>query len=97
MDDSSRMDFAATEAPRVGAAVSKRPNPYVGPRPFGERDQNNFFGRDDEARQLTGLIIAHRAVLLYAQSGAGKTSLLHAKVIPAPATAPTPRSSSSAV
>ena len=81
----------------VGAAVSKRPNPYVGPRPFGERDQNNFFGRDDEARQLTGLIIAHRAVLLYAQSGAGKTSLLRAKVIPRSATAPTPRSSSSAV
>ena len=58
------------------------PNPYVGPRSFEEADRLNFFGRDEEARQLTSLVISHRVVLFYAPSGAGKTSLLKAKVIP---------------
>lgn len=60
----------------------KRPNPYVGPRPF-ERDQRDkFFGRDAEAQSIVSRIIANRIFLLYAQSGAGKTSLLNAQVIP---------------
>lgn len=57
-------------------------NPYVGPRSFDEEDKRYFFGRDEEERQLTSLLIAHRVVLFYAQSGAGKTSLLRASVIP---------------
>ena len=62
---------------------SLRSSPYVGPRAFDEADQAIFFGRDDESRQLAALVIAHRAVLLYAQSGAGKTSLLQASLVPA--------------
>ena len=57
-------------------------NPYVGPRPFEERHQRRFFGRDWEADELVSLVVAHPAVLLYAQSGAGKTSLINAKLIP---------------
>ncbi len=56
--------------------------PYVGPRPFEREDQARFFGRDSEARRLLSLTIAHSEVLLYAQSGAGKTSLLNAKLMP---------------
>lgn len=56
--------------------------PYVGPRPFTIEDERLFFGRDREASDLRSLIIAHPVVLLYAQSGAGKTSLLNAKIIP---------------
>src|SRR5271165_1596675 len=56
--------------------------PYVGPRPFTKDDQSIFFGRDREASELISLIIAHPVVLLYAQSGAGKTSLLNARIIP---------------
>ena len=56
--------------------------PYVGPRPFERKDQALFFGRDREARELLSLVVAHEAVLLYAQSGAGKTSLLNARLIP---------------
>lgn len=55
-------------------------NPYVGPRPFQRQDSHRFFGRDQEANELLSLIVANRAVLLYAQSGAGKTSLLDAQV-----------------
>jgi len=58
-------------------------NPYVGPRPYERRHQKNFYGRNREARDLLSLILAERLVLFYAQSGAGKTSLLNAKVIPA--------------
>ncbi len=55
---------------------SERRNPYIGTRPFEEADSDYFFGREQESRQLTSLIVAHRVVLFYAQSGAGKTSLL---------------------
>jgi WD40 repeat protein len=58
-------------------------NPYVGPRPYERGDQRNFYGRKGEARDLLSLIMAERVVLFYAPSGAGKTSLLNAQVIPA--------------
>lgn len=57
-------------------------NPYVGPRPFEREDRHRFFGRDREASELLSLVIAHRTVVLYAPSGAGKTSLLNAQVVP---------------
>ena len=56
--------------------------PYVGPRPFERKDSNIFFGRNREANDLLSLITAHQIVLLYAKSGAGKSSLLNAKLIP---------------
>ena len=58
-------------------------NPFVGPRPYERGDRRNFFGRARDARDLIALIQAERVVLFYAQSGAGKTSLLNAQVIPA--------------
>ncbi len=56
------------------------PNPYVGPRSFqmGER----MYGRTRETTQLLNLIIAERIVLLHSPSGAGKTSLIQAALIP---------------
>ncbi|HRQ40701.1 MAG TPA: hypothetical protein PLD25_22525 [Chloroflexota bacterium] len=62
--------------------VDTTPNPYVGPRPFERKDSARFFGRDQEARELLSLIVANRMVVFYAQSGAGKTSLLNAQVAP---------------
>jgi WD40 repeat protein len=58
-------------------------NPYVGPRPYERADRPLFFGRESEVRQVTSLVIAHRVVLMYATSGAGKTSLLNAGLLPA--------------
>lgn len=57
-------------------------NPYVGPQPFEQEDKDRFFGREREANELLSLVIANRMSLLYAQSGAGKTSLLNAKLYP---------------
>lgn len=56
--------------------------PYVGPRPFERKDEFRFFGRGREARDLADRVIAHAEVLLYAPSGAGKTSLIEAQLIP---------------
>ncbi len=55
-------------------------NPYVGPRPFprGKR----LYGRDRELRELFDLLVARRIVLLHSPSGAGKSSLVQAALIP---------------
>ncbi|MEM7030826.1 MAG: hypothetical protein AAF629_14775, partial [Chloroflexota bacterium] len=58
-------------------------NPYPGPRPFGVEERSYFFGRDEETNILTAMVMAQRAVLFFAQSGAGKSSLLHAGLVPA--------------
>jgi WD40 repeat protein len=58
-----------------------RPNPYVGPRSF-EKGQP-IYGRDAETRALASLLSAERIVLLHAPSGAGKTSLIQAALVPA--------------
>ena len=57
-------------------------NPYVGPRTFTYVERERFFGREREARDLLSLVIAERLVLFYAQSGAGKSSLLNTRLIP---------------
>ncbi|MGB7875218.1 MAG: WD40 repeat domain-containing protein [Anaerolineales bacterium] len=60
--------------------LTPRPNPYVGPRAFqtGER----LYGRDRDILNLHYLFLAERVVLLFSPSGAGKTSLIQAGLIP---------------
>jgi WD40 repeat protein len=67
------------------AAESPELEPFVGPRPFRrtEEDRIRFFGRDRETEEIVSLILSHSVVLVYAQSGAGKTSLFEAQVAPA--------------
>ena len=57
-------------------------NPYVGPRPFATAERERFFGREREARELFARVLAERLVLFYAQSGAGKSSLINTRLIP---------------
>jgi len=57
-------------------------NPYVGPRTFLKNEGHLFFGRDREARDLLALVNSEKLVLFYAQSGAGKSSLLNTRLIP---------------
>lgn len=60
--------------------ANSRPNPYVGPRPFQTGEK--IYGRERETRELLNLLIAERIVLLYSPSGAGKTSLIQAALLP---------------
>ncbi|HKN82191.1 MAG TPA: hypothetical protein VJW17_02085 [Pyrinomonadaceae bacterium] len=55
---------------------------YVGPRPYEEKNASIFFGREREARDLLSLVIANQLLLIYAPSGAGKTSLINARLVP---------------
>jgi formylglycine-generating enzyme required for sulfatase activity len=64
------------------AASEPNTNPYVGPRTFTEKEGRFFFGRERETRDLTARIVSERLLLFYAQSGAGKSSLLNTRVIP---------------
>jgi len=59
---------------------TNRKNPYVGPRAL--RTGEDLPAREQEVRDLTDLLIAERITLLHAPSGAGKTSLIQAGVIP---------------
>jgi len=56
--------------------------PYKGPESFQVEDAALFFGREKEADQLIAKMLSSRMTLLHAPSGAGKTSLLNARIIP---------------
>jgi hypothetical protein len=62
--------------------VSNQSKPYKGPESYQIEDAGLFFGRDRDADQLIAKILSSRFTLVHAQSGAGKTSLLNARVIP---------------
>lgn len=59
-----------------------RTAPYVGLEPYNETDRAFFFGRDREAKALEDQILASPITVLFAPSGAGKSSLLRARIIP---------------
>jgi tetratricopeptide (TPR) repeat protein len=65
----------------VSTELSKQ-NPWPGLRAFGESDRDYFFGRDREAAELFSLVQRSPVVVLYGQSGLGKTSLLQAGLFP---------------
>ena len=56
--------------------------PYVGPQPFRRADAKRFFGREEATDELLSLVLASRVVVFYAQSGAGKSSLVNAGLRP---------------
>jgi hypothetical protein len=55
---------------------------YPGPRPFADNDQELFFGRKTEEKLLINLIKNNRLNVLFGRSGNGKSSLIHAALIP---------------
>lgn len=55
---------------------------YPGLSSFTTAQQDIFFGRKKETRDLTNLISVERTVVLFSKSGYGKTSLLQAGVMP---------------
>lgn len=60
----------------------KRPNPYRGLASFREIDAPYFFGRRQETETLCALVKEHRLVSLVGASGSGKSSLVHAGLVP---------------
>lgn len=56
--------------------------PFVGERMFREQDERIFHGRATEKHEVAGLWKANRLTLLSGGAGVGKSSLLHAGVVP---------------
>jgi hypothetical protein len=56
--------------------------PWPGPVPYRISDAPIFFGREAECRALVGRLKEHHLTVLISRSGAGKTSLLSAGLIP---------------
>ncbi len=58
-----------------------RSNPFPGARPFRTDESTLFYGRAREVPELSALVRAQRFCLLYAPSGAGKSSLINAGLL----------------
>jgi hypothetical protein len=71
-------DMSQTQASRATDVERAFP----GPRPFESAEQQQFFGRASETAVLRDLVGAYRDVVLYAQSGVGKSSIVNAGLIP---------------
>src|SRR5712691_5358249 len=58
-------------------------SPYRGIHPFRYVDQAYFFGREETVTDLVVQVLRSRLVLLFGESGTGKSSLINAGLIPA--------------
>ena len=65
----------------VGPSVDPD-HPWLGLPSFTEENQQYFFGRSNEIRDIFLRVREERLTVLYGQSGLGKTSLLRAGLIP---------------
>jgi hypothetical protein len=66
----------------MAARIEFENKPYKGHLSYEEEDGSIFFGRAREAEQLIAKILASPFTLIHAQSGAGKSSILNARVVP---------------
>ncbi len=56
--------------------------PYKDLRPYSEEDAPRFFGREKERKTIAANLRASRLTVFYGASGVGKSSVLHAGVVP---------------
>ncbi|MCG8420538.1 MAG: hypothetical protein MJE77_21595 [Proteobacteria bacterium] len=71
--------------PGTGSGTGADPvAPLRGLAPFSDAERHVFYGRDRDTEELVQLVTSRgfRAGLLYGESGVGKTSLLHAGLVP---------------
>src|SRR6266852_1336576 len=58
-------------------------SPFRGIQPFRFLDQEYYSGREELIDELVDKVLLYRLVVLFGESGAGKSSLLNAGVVPA--------------
>jgi DNA-binding SARP family transcriptional activator/WD40 repeat protein/tRNA A-37 threonylcarbamoyl transferase component Bud32 len=69
-------------ARQLALATSAGVNPYRGLRPFAEADAAGFHGRDAAIDDVVELVASHPLVTLVGSSGSGKSSVVHAGLVP---------------
>ncbi|QIS13590.1 hypothetical protein [Nocardia arthritidis] len=69
-------------SPEAAAAENGGAAPYVGLTAFQPEDADRFFGRRELIDELAEQLTRHRFVAVFGASGAGKSSLLRAGLIP---------------
>ncbi|HZI20626.1 MAG TPA: HEAT repeat domain-containing protein [Pyrinomonadaceae bacterium] len=62
------------------AGVNPAAAPYAGPQPFTPAMTDRFFGRRQDIVEMLRLLRESRLVVVYATSGAGKSSLLNTRI-----------------
>lgn len=70
----------ATETATLSYSFPSRP--YPGLRPFEKSEWSIFFGRERMADEVITRIIRDRFLMVHGDSGCGKSSLIHAGVLP---------------
>ncbi len=65
-----------------GRTPARATNPYKGLRPFAESDADDFHGRAALVDELVQRVASSTFVVVIGPSGSGKSSLLHAGLIP---------------
>src|SRR5215216_4862435 len=77
-----RCPITSLEDALVASANGRDPSvpvlPYRGIQPYRYADHPIFFAREEETRDLLRLVVVYRGVMLYGDSGAGKSSLINA-------------------
>jgi tetratricopeptide (TPR) repeat protein len=68
--------------PSPGKKAAVLESPFVGLKAMTEADTDRFFGRDEEIDELVALLKQHRLIAIVADSGAGKSSLALAGLVP---------------
>jgi WD40 repeat protein len=78
-------ELEAVARPGVGSSgeALEEATPYAGLSAFQERDAARFFGRERAVAQVVARLAEHPLLALVGSSGAGKSSLVRAGVIPA--------------
>lgn len=62
------------------STISKRPYKFLDY--YAEEDSDIYFGRELEINELCSKILSHRSFLIYGRSGVGKSSIVHAGLLP---------------
>jgi DNA-binding SARP family transcriptional activator/WD40 repeat protein len=81
-DESSAPSAPSATAGSVVPPAFATANPYKGLRSFREADAIDFFGRAALVDQLADMVAGNRFVVVVGPSGSGKSSVVHAGLVP---------------
>jgi len=81
-EPADRSEFARQRVTHSGSIQLTTARPYKFLDYYTERDVGLFFGREQEVEAICSQIVARRSFILHGRSGAGKSSILRAGLMP---------------